>query len=339
MSVDLSTWYLGMKLRNPVGVSASPLTANVDMLRRLEDAGAAVAVMPSLFEEQIEHEEVELNHLFEYYSESFAEATNHFPLMTDYNTGPGDYLRTLEEAKQAVSIPVIASLNGSSFGGWVRYAKMMESAGADAIELNVYFVPTDPNVTARDVEQRYIDLVSAVRQSVAVPLTVKIGPNFTALPNFAQELIAAGAEGLVMFNRYLEADIDLETMQAKPDLILSNRHEARVPIRWIAILRDQLSASIAATSGVHRMQGAIKLLLAGADVTMVASVLMMKGPEFLRVLIDDITNWLEEHEYESVEQMKGSMSHGNSPDPSAFERANYMKALTRYTKQHPVPGV
>lgn len=338
MSIDLSTYYLGMKLKNPMGIAACPpLTGNVEMLKQLEDAGASVVVLPSLFEEQIEHEELEFNRLFEYQSESFAEAVTHFPVLQDYNTGPRDYLRHIESAKQAVSIPVIGSLNGASRGGWTRYARLIEEAGADALELNIYFVPTDSEMTAADVERRYIDLVADVRQSVSLPLAVKLGQHFTSLPNFAQHLVAAGADGLVLFNRYAEADIDLDTLRMKPDLVLSNRHEARVPIRWIAILRDQLEVSLAATSGVHRMQGAIKLLLAGADVTMMASILLMNGPAFLSTLLDEVTAWLEENEYNSVEQMKGSMSRGNCPDPSALERANYMKALTSYTMEHPVP--
>jgi dihydroorotate dehydrogenase (fumarate) len=337
MSVDLSTNYLGMKLKHPLGVAACPpLTGNLEMLRRLEEAGAAFAVMPSLFEEQIEHDELELARLFEYQTESFAESLTYFPEPQDYNTGPRKYLQHIEAAKQTISIPVIGSLNGSSKGGWIRYAKEIEEAGADALELNIYFVPTDPNMTSADVEQRYVDLVADVRKSVSIPLAVKIGQNFTSLPNFAQRLVDAGANGLVLFNRYVEADIDLETLQIKPDLVLSNRHEARVPIRWIAVLRDQLNASLAATSGVHRMQGAVKLLLAGADVTMMASILLMKGPGILTTILDEMHAWLEENEYESIEQMKGSMSHGNCPDPSALERANYMKALTSYTMEGPV---
>jgi len=338
MAVDLSTQYLGMKLKNPLGVAACPpLTGDLDMLRRLEDAGAAFAVMPSLFEEQIVHDELEVARLYEYQTESFAESLTYFPELQDYNTGPQKYLQHVEAAKRSTSIPIIGSLNGSSKGGWIRYAKAIEEAGADALELNIYFVPTDPDMTAADVEQRYVDLVADVRQSVSIPLAVKLGQNFTSLPNFAQRLIAAGANGLVLFNRYVEADVNLETLQLKPDLVLSNRHEARVPIRWIAILRDQLNASLAATSGVHRMQGAVKLLLAGADVIMMASILLQKGSGFLSTLLDDVQTWLEENEYESVEQMKGSMSRGNCPDPSALERANYMKALTSYTMEHPVP--
>ncbi len=338
MSVDLSTYYLGMKLKNPLAVAAcAPLTGSVEMLRRLEDAGAAMAVLPSLFEEQIEHEETEFNRLFEYQAESFAESLTHFPVLQEYNTGPRDYIRHIEAAKQAVSMPIIGSLNGASPGGWIRYAKMIEEAGADALELNIYFVPTAAETTAADVEQRYIELVASVRQSVALPLAVKIGPNFTSLPNVAQHLVAAGADALVLFNRYVEADIDLETLQMKPDLVLSNRHEARGPIRWIAILRDQLQVSLAATSGVHRMQGAIKLLLAGADVTMMASILLMEGPDRIRTMLAEMTTWLEENEYDSVEQLKGSMSRGNCPDAGALERANYMKALTSYTVETPGP--
>ncbi len=336
MSVDLTTCYLGMPLCNPLAIAACrPLTGDLDMLRRLEDAGASMAVLPSLFEEQIEHEELEINRLLEFQTESFAEAMSHFPELDNYNTGPQEYLRHLEDAKKAVSIPIIGSLNGQSNGGWVRYAKMIEEAGADALELNVYIVPTDPGITSADVEQRYLDLVSAVRQSVEIPLSVKFGPHITSLPHFAQHLVAAGADGLVLFNRYVEADIDLETLQFKPDLVLSNRHEARVPIRWIAILRDQLQASLAATSGIHRMQGVLKLLLAGADVTMLASALLMKGPEFLSILLEEVTTWLEENEYQSVEQMKGSMSRSNSSNPGALERANYMRALIRYSAEYP----
>ncbi len=338
MAVDLRTTYLGIPLRNPLAVAACPpLTGELDVLERLEQAGASMAVMPSLFEEQIVHEERAIADLYEYQTESFAESLSHFPEYPDYHTGPDEYLQQIEQAKQTISIPIVGSLNGASHGGWVRYAKAIEGAGADALELNIYFVPTDSMMSAADVERRYVDLVSEVRQSVSIPLAVKIGPNFTSLPHFAQALVAAGANGLVLFNRYLEADIDLDTLDIKPDLILSNRHEARVPLRWISILRDQLSASLGATSGVHRAQGAIKLLLAGADVTMVASVLLMKGPEFLATLLADLEAWLEEKEYDSIEQMKGSMSRGNCPDPSALERANYMKALRNYTTQHSFP--
>ena len=336
MNVDLSTKYLGLKLKNPLGVSAcASLTGSLDSLRRLEDAGASIAVLPSLFEEQIEHEETEIARLYDFHTESFSEALTHFPEHQDYNTGPEDYLGHLHAAKEAVSIPVVGSLNGSSMGGWVRYARLIEEAGADALELNIYIVPTNPAITSFDVEQRYIDLVTAVRKSVSIPLAVKIGQNFTSLPNFARRLVEAGADGLVLFNRYLEADIDLEQLQFKPDLVLSNRHEARIPTRWIAILRDELPrTSFAATSGIHRMQGVVKLLLAGADVTLMASILLMRGPEFLDTLLKELQIWMEENEYTSIEQLKGSMSRGNCPDPGALERANYMEALIKYTSEH-----
>jgi dihydroorotate dehydrogenase (fumarate) len=332
MSIDLTTQYLGLSLKNPLVASASPLTGDLTTLRQLEDAGASAAVLPSLFEEQIEHDEQEIARLYEFQAESFAESLSYFPEFEDYNTGPGAYLRRVEESKQAVSIPIIGSLNGASTGGWIRYAKEIEQAGADALELNIYFVPTNPLFTGADVERRYIDLVAAVRGSVSIPLAVKLGPNFSSLPNFAQQLVEAGADGLVLFNRYLEADIDLEALQFKPDLVLSNRHEARVPIRWVAILRDVLPrTSFAATSGIHRMEAVIKLLLAGADVTMMASALITKGPSFLTGVLHQVTQWLEENEYESIEQLKGSMSQGNCPDPSGLVRANYMKTLTSFT--------
>lgn len=331
MSVDLSTEYLGIKLKHPLVVSACPLTGDIDTLMRLEDCGAAAAVMPSLFEEQVVHEELEMNRLYEFQSERYSESLSYFPELVEYNTGPDEYLERVREAKQRVSMPLIGSLNGSSQGGWTRYAKLIEEAGADALELNIYFVPTDPQMTAADVEQRYVELVASVSESISIPLTVKLGSNFTALPHFAQQLAGAGAKGLVLFNRYLEADIDLDLLKFKPDLVLSSRHEARVPIRWIAILRDQLSISLAATSGIHRMEGAIKLLLAGADVLMMATILLLNGPEFLPTLKQNIVDWLEEHEYESVSQLKGSMSRQNVEDSGALERANYMKALTSYT--------
>lgn len=333
MSIDLTTRYLGLKLKNPLVASASPLTGQLDTLRQLEDVGASAAVLPSLFEEQIEHEEQEITRLYEFQADSFAESLSHFPELEDYKTGPTEYLRLVENAKKAVSIPIIGSLNGASEGGWIRYAQQIEEVGADALELNIYFVPTDPGMTAADVERQYTDLVAAVAASVSIPLAVKIGQGFSSLPNFAEQVVVSGANGLVLFNRYLEADIDLEELQFRPDLVLSNRHEARIPIRWIAILRDLLpqNTSLAATSGVHRMEGVIKLLLAGADVTMMASILLMKGPSHLAQLLEEVSEWLAENDYQSIEQLKGSMSLDNCPDPSSLVRANYMKTLTNYT--------
>lgn len=331
MIPDLSTRYLGMNLKNPLVASAGPLTGSLDTLCRLEDVGAAAAVMPSLFEEQIEHEEIETHNFYEYQAYSHAESPTYIPELINYNNGPDEYLEKIGRAKRSTSIPIIGSLNGWSEGGWIRYAKAIEQAGADALELNVYFVPTDASMTAADVEQQYVDLVVSVRESISIPLAVKIGPNFTSLPNFAQRLAEAGADGLVLFNRFLEADIDLECLEYRPDLVLSNRHEARIPIRWIGILRDELEISLAASSGVHRVDGVVKLLLAGADVTMMTSILLMQGPEHLGKILTQFEQWLYEYECKSVEQLKGSMSRGNCPDPSALERANYMKAMVNYT--------
>ncbi len=331
MSVDLSTQYLGFKLASPLVASASPYTGRTETLRQLEDAGIAAAVLPSFFEEQIKHEEQELNRLYQYQVDSYAESLSYFPEVDDYRLGTHTYLKHVEEAKQVCSIPIIGSLNGSSEGGWTQYAKQIQEAGADALELNVYYVPTDPSISSADVEQRYVDLVAAVRAEISIPLAVKIGQNFSSLPQLATRLIDAGADGLVLFNRWLEPDIDLETMQVTPNLILSNRAEIRAPLRWIAILREHISGSLAATSGVHMAEDAIKLLLAGADVTMMTSVILTHGIPHVQTIRTGLEEWLEENEYISVEQMKGSMSRANCPNPSELERGNYMKALASYT--------
>lgn len=337
MSADLKTHYLGLELRNPLVASASPLTGKPETLRMLEDAGAAAVVLPSLFEEQIEHDEMEIDRLYSYQTESFAESLSHFPEMEEYHAGPEDYLRKVEDAKQMLQIPVIGSLNGCSTGGWIRYAKMIQDAGADALELNIYLLATDIRQTSADLEQQYIDLVAAVRASLTIPLAVKIGHQFSSLPHFAHQLVCAGASGLVLFNRYLEPDIDLNKLLVSPQLVLSQRHEVRLPLRWIAILRDQLITSIAATSGVHTADDVIRVLLTGADVAMMATTLLKSGPTHLAAILRDLQLWLDENEYASIEQMKGSMSRKNCPDPGAFERANYMKALTTYTAEYRVP--
>jgi dihydroorotate dehydrogenase (fumarate) len=331
MSVDLNTKYLGMDLKNPLVISACPLTQDMDALRRLAEAGAAAAVLPSLFEEQIEHEEVSLSDVQDFGTESFAEALSYFPEPGDYRTGPQAYLELIAEAKKAVSIPVIASLNGSSKGGWLRYATMMQDAGADALELNVYFVAADLELTGRDVESRYLDLVMAVKESVSIPLAVKLGPYFSSMGNMARRLADAGADGLVLFNRFIQPDIDLEDLETSSKLVLSNPYELLVPLRWIAILHGRVSASLACTSGIHDAAGMLKALLVGADVGMVASVLYKQGIEQVRAILDGVTAWMEEKKYESVEQLRGSMSRENCPDPSAFQRGNYMKALTSFT--------
>ena len=331
MNVNLETRYLGLELRNPLVISACPLTGKLDTLRRLEDAGAAAAVMPSLFEEQIEHDEMAIHRFYEHGAESFPEALSYFPELDNYNTGPDTYLRHIEAARQSLSIPVIGSLNGASRGGWVRYARLIQEAGADALELNVYDVVTDPRLTANDVESRYLDLVEAIREVVTIPIAVKLGPFFSSLPNMALRLTQAGAQGLVLFNRFLQPDIDLETLRVAPNLVLSTSSELRLPLRWIAILRAHFETSLAATTGVHTAEDAIKLLLAGADVTMIASALYEHGPDHIQALLDGIRTWMAEKDYASVVQMKGSLSLITAPDPHAFERANYIKTLVNFT--------
>ncbi len=334
MNVDLSTTYLGMKLKNPLVASAGPLTGNLDTLRQLADSGIAAVVLPSLFEEQIEHDELQLNRLYEFQTESYAESLSYFPGTADFGKGSREYLELVEDAKRIMRVPVIGSLNGQSQGGWTRYARMIQDAGADALELNVYFVPTNCDMEGSEVEQRYIDLVAEVRQSVKIPVAVKIGSQFSSIPNMAFRLVTAGADGLVLFNRYLEPDIDLESLQIVPDLVLSHRHEVRLPLRWIAILRDQLKCSLAATSGIHDSLNVIRVLLVGADVAMMTTELLKRRPTYLVPILSELTTWLAENDYQSVAQLKGSMSRANCPNPSMLERANYMKALATYTPDY-----
>lgn len=331
---DLRTRYLGLELANPVVPSASTLSSRIDTLKRLQDAGAAAVVMQSLFEEQIEHEEIEIHRMLEAGAHSFPEAITYVPELEDYNIGPEAYVRHLEQTKHELEIPVIGSLNGASTGGWVRHAKLISDAGADALELNIYYVAADPNLTSAEVEQRYIDLVAAVRSSVEIPLAVKVGPFFSSMANMARRLVEAGADGLVLFNRFLQPDIDLETLGVDPTLHLSTSEELRLPLRWIAILRGRVDASLAATTGVHTWEDAMKLILAGADVTMMASALFKHGPEHVTAVLDGIRTWLDEHEYVSVEQAKGSVSQAACPDPVAFERSNYMRALVSFTSPY-----
>jgi dihydroorotate dehydrogenase (fumarate) len=330
MSIDLSTTYLGLKLQNPLMISACPLTAEIDQLRRLEQAGAAAAVLPSLFEEQIEHESEEMSKVHEFGTESFAEALTYFPEQEDFRTGPDQYLETIAKAKKAVRIPIVASLNGASKGGWVRYAKMMQDAGADALELNIYFVAADLEMTSRDVETRYLELVASVKQSISIPLAVKVGPYFSAMGNMGVRLAEAGANGLVLFNRFFQPDINLETMETLPQLHFSTPSELSLPLRWIAILHGRVGASLAATGGIHDAAALLKALLAGADVGMIASVLYQKGVSQVSTILAAMRDWMEQNEYDSVEQLKGSMSRENCPDPAAFQRGNYMKTLTSF---------
>jgi dihydroorotate dehydrogenase (fumarate) len=334
VSVDLRTRYLGLELSGPVVPSASTLSSRIDTLKRLQDAGASALVMQSLFEEQIEHEELAIHRFLEAGTDFNPEASTYFPELEDYNTGPDQYLRHLEDTKRELEIPVIGSLNGSSDGGWVRYAKLIQDAGADALELNVYVVAADPTDTPASVEERYLDLVRDVRGSVSIPLAVKVGPYFTAFANMAGRLVEAGADGLVLFNRFLQPDIDLDTLDVDPALRLSTSDELRLPLRWIAILKGRVDASLAATTGVHAWEDAMKLILAGADVTMMASALFRHGPERLGEVLAGVRTWMEERGYDSLEQAKGSVSQATCPDPDAFERSNYMKAVVNFSSSY-----
>jgi len=330
MSADLRTRYLGLELRNPLVASSSPLCADLDVLKQLEEAGAAAVVLPSLFEEQIEREEVEVHQQLESWTDHSAEATSYFPELDDYNTGPGAYLEHVAAAKAALSIPVIASLNGTTSGGWTRYAHLIQEAGADALELNVYAVEADPDTTAHAVESRTVALVRSVAASVTIPLAVKVSPYFSAFAHTARELSHTGAAGLVLFNRFLQPDIDPETLAVVPSAHLSTRDDLRLVLRWIAILRSRVHVSLAATGGVHEPEDVVCALLAGADVAQMASVLLERGPDWLATLAGGLADWLDEHEYASVRELKGSMSQASCPDPAAFERAGYMLALSSF---------
>jgi dihydroorotate dehydrogenase (fumarate) len=322
---------MGLKLRTPIVASASPLTGNIDMLRALEAAGVSAVVLPSLFEEQVTHEAMDLSAMLEAGADSNPEATGYLPSFDDYNSGASHYLGLIESAKAKLEIPVIASLNGATPGGWTRYARLMEDAGADAIELNIYRVAAEADISPRSVEQDYVDIVSSVREVTRLPVAVKLGPFFTAFAHFANRIVGAGADGLVLFNRFFQPDVDLAELTVAPHLVLSETPELRLPLRWIAILRSSTTASLAATTGVHSAAEVLKALLVGADVTMMASALLRSGPDLVRTVTEDVENWLRVREYDSVAQLKGSVSAGAVADPAAFERANYMKALTTYS--------
>ncbi|MEX2622458.1 MAG: dihydroorotate dehydrogenase-like protein [Acidimicrobiia bacterium] len=332
MTLDLRTNYLGLSLAHPVVPSASPLTGDVEHLLRLAEAGAAAVVLPSLFEEQVEHEAMAIYHGNEWASGSFAEAAGgYFPEMNDYNTGPDSYLELIRAAKAELSIPVIASLNGTTRGGWTLYASVLADAGIDALELNIYLVAADPTISSNEIESRYLGLVESVRRVVDVPLAVKVGPFFSSMAHMAQRLVSAGADGLVLFNRFYQPDIDLDRLAVVPNLVLSTPAELRLVLRWIAILHGRIECSLAATTGVHGPEEAAKLILAGADVIMMASALLRHGPERLRETVDGLRSWLVERDYESLEQAKGSLSQKSIPDPSSYERANYMRTLVSYS--------
>ncbi len=328
--VDLSTTYMGLEIRNPLIAAASPFSKTLDNVRRLEDSGVGALVMYSLFEEQIIHESRELDFFLNQGTESYAEALTYFPELPKYNVGPEAYLERIREYKQAVHIPIIASLNGISTGGWVKYAKMMEEAGADGLELNIYYIPTDPAVSAQELEQAHFDLVRDVRKQVRIPLAVKLGPYFTSFPNLAARLVDAGVNALVLFNRFYQPDLNLTKMEVEPSLQLSDSADLRLPLRWVAILYQRIQTEFAVTSGVHTGTDMAKALLAGAQVVQVASEFIAEGPGRALGMLEELTIFMDTRKYKSIDQMRGSLSQQNVASPSAFERANYMKALNSF---------
>jgi dihydroorotate dehydrogenase (fumarate) len=329
-TIDLSTTYLGMKLKNPLVASSSPMCEDVGNIRRMEDAGASAVVLHSLFEEQIALESYDLDRFISAGEEVGPEATTNFPDMLGYNRGPEGYLKHIRKAKEAVSIPVIASLNGTSVGGWIRYAKEMQQAGADALELNIYYIPVDAEVTGEQVEQKYCDLVREVKAAVHIPVAVKLGPYFSSMVNMAKRLEAAGADALVLFNRFYQPDFDLESLEVVPNLILSNQYELLLRLNWIAVLYGNIKPDMALTGGVHTATDVVKAMMAGAKVAMTTSALLKKGITYLDTMLTELLVWLGDHEYDSIRQMQGSMSRNSVPQPQAFERANYMKVLSSY---------
>jgi dihydroorotate dehydrogenase (fumarate) len=331
--IDLSTRYLGLRLKSPLVVSAGPVSKSLDAAKRAEDAGAAALVMYSLFEEQINREIHELDTFLTQGTESFAEAVDYFPESEVFQFDPDGYVEHLHAMKSALDIPIIGSLNGVSPGGWVQYARHMEQAGADAIELNVYFLATDPMLPSNVVEDNYVEVLEEVRKNVSVPVAVKMGPFFSNIPYMCRRFVDAGADGLVLFNRFYQPDIDLERLEVVPSVSLSSSADLRLPLRWIAILHGRVKASLALSGGVHSGVDALKGLMAGADVTMMMAALLHHGPGFIGTVRQQMLEWMEANEYGSVEQLKGSMSHRAVPEPGAFERANYMKALNLF----PIP--
>ena len=325
--MDLTTKYLGMTLRTPLVVSASPLSQEIAGIRSLEDAGASAVVLYSLFEEQLHQEALDLELHLNAGTESFAESLTYFPQTSEFHTGPEGYLDHIRKAKDAVDIPIIASLNGATLGGWTKFAKQIEQAGADAIECNLYFIPTRMEVSGPEVEKIYTDIIREVKTAVQIPVAAKLSPFFSNLAHTAKRLDLMGTDGLVLFNRFYQPDIDLEELEIKPKVLLSSPQALRLPLTWIGILYGRMRASLAATSGVHEPEDVIKLLMVGADVTMLCSALLLHGIGHLSHVEQGVRNWMEEHEYESVHQMQGSMSQLRCPDPGAFERAQYMRAV------------
>ncbi|HLK50567.1 MAG TPA: dihydroorotate dehydrogenase-like protein [Bryobacteraceae bacterium] len=330
-TIDLSTSYLGLKLNNPLVASASPLCEDLANIRRLEDAGASAIVLPSLFEEQLEIESDDLDRFLIESSERSAESVTHFPEMAGWVRGPEEYIAHVRACKKAVKIPIIASLNGSTKGGWLGYAREIERAGADAVELNIYSIPVDPDLSGEQVEQRYVDIVRAVKEEVRIPVAVKLGPYFSSMANMGRKLDAAGANALVLFNRFYQPDYDLEALEVVPNLILSNSHELFLRLHWIAVLYGQVKADLALTGGIHTATDVVKAMMAGAKVAMMTSALLKRGINYLDTMATELLIWMGEHEYDSIKQMQGSMSRNAVPQPAAFERVNYMKVLSSYS--------
>jgi dihydroorotate dehydrogenase (fumarate) len=328
--MNLTTTYLGLELKSPLVPSASPLSEDIDNIKLMEDAGAGAVVMHSLFEEQLTLEESALDHHLSHGTESFAEALTYFPNIAKFRVGPEEYLDHIRKAKEKVDIPIIASLNGCSVGGWTKYGKLMQEAGASALELNIYYVPTNPDLSSQDIEQNYLDILTSVKAAVTIPVAVKLSPYFTNTANIAKRLDRAGADGLVLFNRFYQPDINLENLEVEPHVLLSTPQAMRLPLRWIAILYGHIQGSLAATSGIHNAHDVIKMLMVGANITMLCSVLLREGINHIHCLEKDLREWMKIHEYESVKQIQGSMSQLNCPNPSTFERAQYMKALQTY---------
>jgi len=329
--MDLSTTYLGLNLKSPLVVgSCAPLTEDIDNLKRMEDSGAGAIVLHSFFEEQLRQERLELHHHLTYGTESFAEALTYFPEPQIFHVGSDEYLNHIRQAKENLNIPIIGSLNGSTLGGWLDYAQQIEQAGADALELNIYYIPTDLDIPGAEVEQNYLDILKAVRSEIKIPLAVKISPHFSNMANMAKRFAEHGANSLVLFNRFYQPDINLEDLEVYPNVLLSTPQAIRLPMRWIAILYGRVDVDFAATSGILHATDVLKMLMAGAKVTQLVSSLLRHGIGHISVLEANMLRWMEEHEYESVKQMQGSMSQLHCPDPSAFERVNYMKALQTY---------
>jgi len=329
--MDLTTEYMGIPLRTPLVVSASPLSEEIDNIKRMEDAGAAAVVLHSLFEEQLLQDNLGLEQSLEQGTFSSPEALTYFPeTEQQFHFGPHEYLEHIARAKEAVKIPIIASLNGSSVGGWTEYAQQMQRAGADAIELNIYNIPTDLDVPGAEVEKATLEILRAVKKKVTIPVAAKLSPFFSNFANMAKQLDGAGADALVLFNRFYQPDIDLESLEVRPNLLLSTPMAMRLPLRWIAILYGRIRPSLAATSGIHRATDALKMLMVGADVTMLCSSLIRHGIPQLAVIERDLAQWMDEHEYASVRQLRGSLSHKNCPDPNAFERAQYTRTISSY---------